>query len=166
MISLIQAGVVYDHHWMSSTEFTNILAISQMTPGPIGINSATYCGYTAVYNLTGSTWLGVLGSCTATFALMLPCFTLMVVISKLFMKYMNTSPVQSVFLGLRPAVVGLLAAATLLLANKENFSSPENPWQFYVSIFLFASTFVGTKWVGVNPIKMILYAAFAGLVLL
>lgn len=166
MISLIQAEVVYDHHWMSSTEFTNILAISQMTPGPIGINSATYCGYTAVYNLTGSTWLGVLGSCTATFALMLPCFTLMVVISKLFMKYMNTSPVQSVFLGLRPAVVGLLAAATLLLVNKENFSSPENPWQFYVSIFLFASTFVGTKWVGVNPIKMILYAAFAGLVLL
>lgn len=166
MISLIQAEVVYDHHWMSSTEFTNILAISQMTPGPIGINSATYCGYTAVYNLTGSTWLGVLGSCTATFALMLPCFTLMVVISKLFMKYMNTGPVQSVFLGLRPAVVGLLAAATLLLANKENFSSPENPWQFYVSIFLFASTFVGTKWVGVNPIKMILYAAFAGLVLL
>lgn len=166
MISLIQAEVVYDHHWMSSTEFTNILAISQMTPGPIGINSATYCGYTAVYNLTGSTWLGVLGSCTATFALMLPCFTLMVVISKLFMKYMNTSPVQSVFLGLRPAVVGLLAAATLLLANKENFSSLENPWQFYVSIFLFASTFVGTKWVGINPIKMILYAAFAGLVLL
>ena len=166
MISLIQAEVVYDHHWMSSTEFTNILAISKMTPGPIGINSATYCGYTAVYNLTGSTWLGVLGSCTATFALMLPCFSLMVVISKLFMKYMNTSPVQSVFLGLRPAVVGLLAAATLLLANKENFSSPENPWQFYVSIFLFASTFVGTKWVGVNPIKMILYAAFAGLVLL
>ena len=166
MISLIHAQVVYDHHWMTSAEFTNIVAISQMTPGPIGINSATYCGYTAVYNLTGDTFLGMLGSCTATFALVLPCLVLMIVISKLFMKYMKTGPVQSVFLGLRPAVVGLLAAATLLLVNKENFSTPDNPWQFYVSIFLFAATFVGTKWVGVNPIRMILYAAFAGLVLL
>jgi chromate transporter len=166
MISLIQAQVVYEHHWMTSAEFTNIVAISQMTPGPIGINSATYCGYTAVYNLTGDTFLGMLGSCTATFALVLPCLVLMIVISKLFMKYMKTGPVQSVFLGLRPAVVGLLAAATLLLVNKENFSTPDNPWQFYVSIFLFAATFVGTKWVGVNPIRMILYAAFAGLVLL
>jgi chromate transporter len=166
MISLIQAQVVYEHHWMTSAEFTNIIAISQITPGPIGINSATYCGYTAVYNLTGDTFLAMLGSCTATFALMLPCFVLMIVISKLFMKYMNTSLVQSIFLGLRPAVVGLLAAATLLLANKENFSTPDNPWQFYISIFLFAATFVGTKWVGVNPIRMILYAAFAGLVLL
>ena len=166
MISLIQAQVVYEHHWMTSAEFTNIIAISQITPGPIGINSATYCGYTAVYNLTGDTFLAMLGSCTATFALMLPCFVLMIVISKLFMKYMNTSLVQSIFLGLRPAVVGLLAAATLLLANKENFSTPDNPWQFYISIFLFAATFVGTKWVGINPIRMILYAAFAGLVLL
>ena len=72
MISLIQAQVVYEHHWMTSAEFTNIIAISQITPGPIGINSATYCGYTAVYNLTGDTFLGMLGSCTATFALMLP----------------------------------------------------------------------------------------------
>ena len=166
MISLIQAQVVYEHHWMTSAEFTNIIAISQITPGPIGINSATYCGYTAVYNLTGDTFLAMLGSCTATFALMLPCFVLMIVISKLFMKYMNTSLVQSIFLGLRPAVVGLLAAATLLLANKENFSTPDNPWQFYISIFLFAATFVGTKWVGINPIRMIIYAAFAGLVLL
>lgn len=166
MISLIQAQVVYELHWMTSAEFTNIVAISQMTPGPIGINSATYCGYTAVYNLTGDTFLAMLGSCTATFALVLPCLVLMIVISKLFMKYMKTGPVQSVFLGLRPAVVGLLAAATLLLVNKENFSTPDNPWQFYVSIFLFAATFVGTKWVGVNPIRMILYAAFAGLVLL
>ena len=164
MISLIQAQVVYEHHWMTSAEFTNIVAISQMTPGPIGINSATYCGYTAVYNLTGDTFLAMLGSCTATFALVLPCLVLMIVISKLFMKYMKTGPVQSVFLGLRPAVVGLLAAATLLLVNKENFSTPDNPWQFYVSIFLFAATFVGTKWVGVNPIYIILVAGVGGFI--
>lgn len=165
MLSLIQSEVVREHHWMSSAEFTNIVAISQMTPGPIGINSATYCGYTAVYNQTDDAVLGMLGSLTATTALVFPCFVLMIIISKLFLKYMQSSPVQSVFLGLRPAVVGLLAAATLLLCNAENFATPADPWHFYISLFLFGATFVGTKWVGINPIKMILYAAFAGLVL-
>ena len=50
MLSLIQGEVVHHWHWMTTAEFTNIVAISQMTPGPIGINSATYCGYTAVHN--------------------------------------------------------------------------------------------------------------------
>lgn len=165
MLSLIQREVVLNHQWMTSAEFTNIVAISQMTPGPIGINSATYCGYTAVYNATGSATLGVVGSAVSTFALMLPTFVLMILISKLFMKYMHTSHVQSIFIGLRPVVVGLLAAATLMLMNKENFSTPADPWHFYISIFLFVATFVGTKVMKINPIKMILYAAFAGLVL-
>ena len=64
-------------------------------------------------------------------------------------------------------MVGLLAAATLLLMNKENFSLPSvNPWQFWISVALFVATFVGTKFVKINPIKMILFAAFAGLILL
>ena len=166
MLSLIQQQVVTSHHWMSSAEFTNIVAISQMTPGPIGINSATYCGYTAVYNATGSSAMGMLGSFTATFALMLPSFVLMIIISKLFMKYMNTPIVQNIFVGLRPAIVGLLLAATLLLANSENFSTPSHPWQYSVSIFLFIFTFIGTKVLKINPIRIIIYAAFAGLVLL
>ena len=166
MISLIQHEVVVNHAWMSSAEFTNIVAISQMTPGPIGINSATYCGYTAVYNATGNAALGVAGSAIATFALVLPTFILMIVISKLFMKYMKTPVVQAVFTGLRPAVVGLLAAATILLMNKENFSVPSDTWHFSISCFLFIATFIGTKFVHVNPIRMILYAGFAGLVLL
>ena len=80
---------------------------------------------------------------------------------------MNTPTVQSVFGGLRPAVVGLLAAATLLLCNKENFSTPnDDMWQFCISIALFIATFVGTKIYQVNPIKMIVMSAFAGLLLL
>ena len=86
---------------------------------------------------------------------------------KMFMKYMNTGAVQSVFSGLRPAVVGLLAAATLLLMTPENFSTPiEHPWQFWISVGLFIATFVGTKYMKINPIRMILYSAFAGLLLL
>ena len=167
MLSLIQTETVVHYHWLTSAEFTNIVAISQMTPGPIGINSATYCGYAAVHNAGFNEAMAVLGSFTATFALVLPSLILMILISKLFMKYMDTPVVQNIFTALRPVVVGLLAAATLLLMNDENFSTPKvNPWQFWISIGLFVATFVGTKWVKINPIKMICFAAFAGLILL
>ena len=167
MIGLFGFGGGYGMLSLIQTEFTNIVAISQMTPGPIGINSATYCGYVAVHNAGYSELMAVLGSACATFSLVLPSFVLMILISKMFMRYMNTRPVQSAFAGLRPAVVGLLAAATLLLINEENFSSPSvNPWQFWISVMLFAATFVGTMWVKINPIRMICYAAFAGLLLL
>lgn len=167
MLSLIQTETVVHHEWLSSAEFTDIVAISQMTPGPIGINSATYCGYTAVQNAGYSDIMAMLGSATATFALVLPSLILMILISKLFMKYMNTSAVQNIFTALRPVVVGLLAAATLLLMNEENFSLPSvNPWQFWISVALFLATFIGTKFVKINPIKMICFAAFAGLILL
>ena len=167
MLSLIQGEVVHHWHWMTTSEFTDIVAISQMTPGPIGINSATYCGFKAVHNAGYGYSMSVVGSALATFALMLPSIILMILISRLFIKYMNTQAVQSVFAGLRPAVVGLLGAATLLLMTRENFSSPdENPWQFWISVALFAATFIGTKILKINPIRMILYSAVAGLVLL
>ena len=167
MLSLIQNETVEHWHWLTSSEFTDIVAISQMTPGPIGINSATYCGYTAVFKCYNSHLMGILGSATATFALVLPSLILMVLISKMFMKYMHHHSVESVFRGLRPAVVGLLAAATLLLMTPDNFSTPStDPWQFCISCFLFLAAFVGVKFVKVNPIRMILYCAVAGLVLL
>ena len=167
MLSLIQHETVEHWHWLSSSEFTDIVAISQMTPGPIGINSATYCGYTAVSNAGYSSSMAVFGSAVATFALVLPSLILMILISKMFLKYMKTHAVQSVFNGLRPAVVGLLGAATLLLMTPENFSMPTvNPWQFFISCGLFAATFYGTYFLKINPIRMTIYAALAGLVLL
>jgi len=166
MISLIQGQVVRQYHWMTMQEFTDVVAISQMTPGPIGINAATYCGYTAVHNANMSGAMAVLGSAVATFALILPSLFLMILISKMLYKYMNTTAVQSIFIGLRPAIVGLVGAAALLLMNQENFSSPADPWRFYISIALFLSTFFGVKYVGINPIRMICYSAFAGLLLL
>lgn len=167
MLSLIQSEVVHNHHWITTGEFTDIVAVSQMTPGPVGINSATYCGYAAAHNAGYGEMMSVLGSLTATIALVLPSLILMVLIAKLFQKYVNAAPVQSVLRGLRPAVVGLLGAATLLLLSPENFGVfSVSPWQFSISIFLFAATFIGTYWMKINPIRMILYSAFAGLVLL
>ena len=167
MLSLIQHETVERWQWLSSSDFTDIVAISQMTPGPIGINSATYCGYTACANAGFSMPMSILGSATATFALVLPSLILMILISKMFMRFMHHHSVESVFRGLRPAVVGLLAAATLLLCTRENFSTPtENLWQFCISCFLFVAAFYGVKVIKINPIRMILYCAIAGLVLL
>ena len=167
MLSLIQNETVEHWHWLTSSEFTDIVAISQMTPGPIGINSATYCGYTAVFKCYNSHLMGILGSATATFALVLPSLILMILISKMFMKYMHHHSVESVFQGLRPAVVGLLAAATLLLCTPDNFSTPtENWWQFMISCLLFVAAFIGVMFIKINPIRMIVYCAIAGLILL
>ena len=166
MLSLIQTEVVVRHGWMTSAEFTNIVAVSQMTPGPIGINSATSCGSVPAHNAGYGRVAPVAGSLLATPAVVLPSRILMVLISRMMMKYMKTSAGKHVFEGRRPSVVGLLAAAALLLANAENFSTPHNPWYFYISTGIFAASFIGTFWLKVNPLKMIAMAAFAGLLLL
>ena len=167
MLSLIQNEVVYNHNWMTIGEFTNIVAISQMTPGPIGINSATYCGYTAIKHAGMSNTMAIMGSATATTALVLPSFILMIIIAKLLLKYMKTPLVESIFMGLRPAVVGLLAAAALLLMKEENFGDiSTSPWRFWISVGIFLATWIGTKVVKINPILMMGFAGFAGLLLL
>ena len=103
MLSLIQADVVDRYGWISSQEFTDIVAISQMTPGPIGINSATYIGYTAIHNAGYSPAMAVFGSCLTTFAVCLPSFLLVLAISYAFAKFRNNKYVAAAFYGLRPA---------------------------------------------------------------
>lgn len=109
MLSMIQGEVVTRYGWLTAQEFTDIVAISQMTPGPIGINSATYVGYTTIADCYGTSY-GILGSIIATFAVVLPSFLLMLTISKFFLKYQKHPSVEAVFSGLRPAVVGLLTS--------------------------------------------------------
>lgn len=158
MLSMIQGEVVTRYDWVSTQEFTDIVAISQSTPGPIGINAATYVGFTA----TGSIW----GSVIATFAVVLPSFILMLTISKFFLKYQKHPAVEAVFSGLRPAVVGLLASAALILMNVENFGSPtDDTYTFVISIIIFLVAFIGTKKYHANPILMIIACGIAGLIL-
>ena len=163
MLSVIQGEVVARNAWLTAAEFTDIVAVSQMTPGPIGINSATYVGYTAVFNATGNEALAVLGSLTASFAVMLPSIVLMLIVSCFFMKYSKHRNVENVFRLLRPAVVGLIASAALLLMTEENFGSPtETPLQFGVSVALFVAAFVAMKFFKVSPILILLLAGVLG----
>lgn len=165
MLSMIQGEVVTRYGWLSSQEFTDIVAISQMTPGPIGINSATYVGYTTIAHAFGPAW-GVVGSCVATFAVVFPSFILMLAISRFFLKYQKHPAVESVFRGLRPAVVGLLASAALLLMTADNFGSPTaSTYQFIISCIIFLVAFIGTRFYKINPIGMIVACGIAGLLL-
>ena len=94
MLSLIQNEVVYKYHWLTNQQFTDIVAVSQVTPGPIGINSATYIGY----SVTGGS---ILGSLLATTAVMLPSFILCLIISRSFQAFRNNHYVDAAFLGIR-----------------------------------------------------------------
>jgi len=166
MLSMIQGEVVTRYHWLDAGQFTDIVAISQSTPGPIGINSATYVGYTSMVNAGYSHVWGILGSTVSTFAVVFPSFVLMLMICKFLMKYKNHRYVEYIFTGLRPAVVGLLAAAALLLLTKENFSTPkECPWQFAISILLFIFAFVSQRLYKLNPILIVVITGIAGIIL-
>ena len=150
MLSLIQHEVVEKHAWLTAGEFTDIVAISQMTPGPIGINSATYIGYTVTGN--------VFGSAIATFAVCLPSFVIVLLIAKAFLKFSSNQWVNYALLGLRPATVGLIASAALILMNQENFID-------YKSFIIFAVAFILTKFLKIHPILMIILAGLSGLLL-
>ena len=166
MLSVIQGEVVTKYGWLSHTEFTDIVAVSQMTPGPIGINSATYVGFTAVANAGYSEAFAIFGSLLASFSVMLPSFILMLLISKFLMRYRKHSSVETVFSIIRPVVVGLLASAALLLMNRTNFGNPANdPMQFTISILLFLFAFYGLKRLKLSPILLILICgAISGVV--
>ena len=166
MLSLIQDEVVNKHGWMTVNEFTDIVAISQSTPGPIGINCATYTGYTAVVHAGYPTWMAVLGAILASLSVVWLPFILMVSISRFLIKHHESKVVTSVFATLRPVIVGLLAAAALMLMSKENFGSPtDSTFVFVVSVVLFFFAFVGTRLYKVHPIIMILLCGLAGLVI-
>lgn len=99
---LIQNQVVTLRQWLSMTEFTNLITISQMTPGPIAINSATFVGMKIA---------GVPGALAATIGCILPSCIIVTILAKLYLRYRNLSVLQSVLHSLRPAVVALIAAA-------------------------------------------------------
>ena len=150
MLSFIQFEIVERYHWLTLQQFTDVVAISQMTPGPIGINSATYIGYT----VTGNIW----GAVIATVAVCLPSFLMVLFISYFFVKFKNNKYVNAAMSGLLPMSVALIGAAALLLMNKDNFID-------YKSILIFVAAFFLTWKYKVHPILMILLAGVMGFIL-
>lgn len=146
ILALIENEVVDTHAWMTTAEFTDIVAISQATPGPIAINCATYVGYTATDS--------ILGSAIATFAVCFPSLILASLAARFIYKFRDNKYVDAAFKGLRPAVVGLILAAGLTLINHDNFTD-------YISIIIFAVVAV-CSYFKVNPIFLLMLSGIAG----
>ena len=165
MLSLIQDEVVRKQGWVSSSEFTDMVAVSQMTPGPLGINIATYVGYTSVINEGYPPLLAILGSLLATLSVLWLPFILMIVISRYLLRHKDSPVVRSIFSGLRPTIVGLVAAAALVLMNAENFGAPREALvQFVASVALFALAFVASYRFRVNPLLLLALAGGFGMI--
>lgn len=166
MLSLIQAEVVQRQGWLTAGEFTDIVAISQMTPGPIGINAATYIGYSAVVSAGYPPILGILGSTIATLSVVWLPFILMFFLSYLLLRYKNKPWIRSVFSTLRPTIIGLIASAALLLMTEDNFGNPNTSLgQFVASALLFTSAFVAVYRYRANPLLVLSCAAGLGILI-
>ena len=158
MLSLIQNEVVTVHGWITDGTFTDIVAISQMTPGPIGINSATYIGYEVLSNAGASEFMCILGSFTATFAVVLPSFLIVLMLCKMYVNWKNHYLFKGVMAGLKPATLGLIGTAALGLATPENFID----WKSYAICII---AFAGLFFKKIGPFTALGLGAIAGLLL-
>lgn len=153
MLSLIQNEIVVQNGWLTNSEFTDIVAISQMTPGPIAINSATYIGYTVA---------GFWGSVVATVAVCLPALTLMILITRFFLRLQNNRYVKAALAGMHTVVIGMIGSAALLLmfpASNDGRSFID-AWSWII----FAAAFIAS-YKKFNPILLIVISALAGIVI-
>ncbi|MBP5503538.1 MAG: chromate transporter [Bacteroidales bacterium] len=146
MVSMIRMEVVDDYQWMSGGEYSDLLALSQMTPGPISINTATFVGYTQA---------GILGSVVSTFSLCLPSIMLMAVVIALFFKHKESPYVKKPMAIMTPVVAGLIISAAVMMCDRDSFSS-------YISVIIFVATVVAHYFFKVNPILLIVAAGVVG----
>jgi chromate transporter len=156
MLSLIQDQVVVNNAWITAEQLTDIVAISQATPGPVGINIATYVGYTVPLNMGYSPWACVGGSLIATLAVVIPSFIIVLAICKLYQRVKKSDLFKSLMKEIRPVVIGMIAAAAGILITPQNFFHWSN-W------LLLAGAFISCKFFKVNPIWVIIAGGLIGL---
>ena len=147
MLPLIEEEVIQVHTWITTTEFIDVLAIAEMTPGPIAVNSATFLGYKVA---------GVVGSAVATFGVILPSFLVMSLIFHFVFKFKNSPYVDWVFKGIRPVVLGLIAAAAISVGRSTFVDIP--------SVVIAVLLFYIVAFRKFNPISAIVVAGILGVV--
>ena len=148
ILPLIKQEVVVNNSWIKSNEFTDLVAISQATPGPIAINGATYVGYRVA---------GFWGSILANLGIILPTFIIMLLITKAFMKFKQNDYVKSAFSGVLPATVGLIAAAAVMVSYGSFID--------YKSVLICISVFILAYKYDVDPIVLTIISGIVGFVL-
>lgn len=161
MLALIENEIVTPG-WITEKMFTDIVAISQMTPGPIGINSATYIGYAAPLKaMPGASPLwGILGSVICTLVVIIPSFLLVIYAGHFIHRHRDSDVVEGIFRGLRPVVIGLIASAALILMNGENFGY--NAGDVAFSVIIAVAALCVNLFTKLHPIWIICAAGAAG----
>lgn len=145
MLPLIEKEIIQVNGWLSTKEFIDILAIAEMTPGPIAINSATFLGYKVA---------GILGAISATLAVVLPSFIVMSFIFHFVFKFKNSPYVGWVFAGIRPIVLGLIGAAAVTVGKNAFIDFP--------SVLISVVIFYLVTFKKLNPILCIVIAGVLG----
>jgi chromate transporter len=154
MIPILRYEVVVRHHWLSESEFIDLIAIAESTPGPIAINSATYIGYKIG---------GVLGSALATMGVIIPPFTVILVIATFLQRFYENFYVRSVLNGIRGAIVGLVMSA-LITIIRGTFKGLGHGATIATAIIAIAA-FIAVELLDVDPIVVIALSALAGIAL-
>ncbi len=168
MIALIQSAVVDRHAWLTTQEFADILAISQITPGPVGINTATYAGYSAVIAEGYPVAVAVAGAVVASLAVLILPLTLILIVGRWLLKHKDQAPFDTIFKGLRLTVIGLIAAAALSLLPTAFSPTPTGTvtiFNFQLSLFnviIFAAVFFLSLRKKASPILLILLSGLVG----
>lgn len=171
MVALIQREVVGHHAWLTAGEFTDLLAVSQLTPGPIGINTATYTGYAAVVAAGYPQWLGVVGALLASLAVIAIPVALVLLVGGWLLRHKDTPRVGSVLAMVRLSAIGLIAAAALALLGELFGGAPSQAVGLLgishtvLSALVFAAVFILSVWRRTSPVLLIAAAGVAGLVL-
>lgn len=157
---LIQAEVVEGHQWITMNEFVDIFTISQMTPGPIGINAATFVGAKVA---------GLPGSIVATLGFAFPSVIIMLLLAYLYYKYGDMGAIRGILNGLRPAVVALIGSAgvgILLLAFWDKSQLPVDVGQTnLIGVLIFAISLAAINSKKLGTIKTLLASGVLGIVL-
>ena len=151
----IQQQVVELHHWLTQDAFTDIITISQMTPGPIGINSATFVGIQIG---------GPMGAVAATVGCVLPSAILMLIIGIFYKKYKEMALVKGVLEGLRPAVIALIATAGITIGKEAFWGGKEILAENidFISIVIFVVSMVLLRKYKLSPVKTMMAAGISG----
>lgn len=156
-IPLIQSQIVVNHGWLTMNEFTDLVTIAEMTPGPIAINSATFVGVRIA---------GLSGALIAILGCILPSLLIVSLLAFVYYRYKNLSLLQSILASLRPAVVALIASAGLSILLQVAFpetSTPGQPFNIF-GLGLFIAAFLVLRKFKINPILVMLSCGLCGLV--
>lgn len=153
MLPLMQ-NVVFKYNWLTEQQFLDIIAISQVTPGPIAINTATFVGHQVA---------GIPGAITATLSSALPSFLVILIVASLFDKIRTNSKKEFFFKAVKPVTLALITFAGIIIAKPTFLINDYS--QSIKALFIFLIVFFGMRYIKINPIIILLASSFLGIFL-